>query len=213
MNVHAAEGRASNRGPVGLPPSTADLLASFPQRFRGDTVRLAEVLDVLGRRSFAGLLLVLAAPQVVPWPLGVSNVLAIPLVAVAAQMALGRRQVWLPRWLLQRPIPRRRLLRASGAMVPLLRRLERLVRPRATAVTGPAGQRLAGLACLVLTLALVVPVPVVSWLTAIALIVLAIGLIESDGIAVLVGVALGALAVALLLVSIFGLVRLGTRLA
>lgn len=194
---------------VDLPVSTSELLATFPERFTADTVRVDEVLRALGRRGFAGLLLVLVAPQFVPWPYGFSNLIATPLVPVAGQMALGRREVWLPRWLMARRIKRARLLRISGALVPLLRRLEQVVRPRMRFVSARAGERLIGVSALVLAIALVVPVPVVSWFTAAAMLVLALGLIERDGLAVLVGMGLGALAVALLLTAVLGMLRMG----
>lgn len=197
---------------VGAEPvtlGTADLLASFRRRFAAEHVRLDEVLAVLGRRGFAGLLLVLVAPQFLPWPLGMSQVLAVLLLPVAGQMAVGRRQVWLPGWLLARQIPRGRLLRVAEALVPVLRRLERVVRPRTRFVATPWGERVIGLCALVLAVALMVPVPLVSWLTAFALVVLSLGLIERDGLAVLAGVGLGAAAVAILFVAAFGMLHLG----
>lgn len=192
-----------------LPRRTSELLATFPERFTADSARFDEVLRALGRRGFAGLLLVLVAPQFVPWPYGFSNLIATPLVPVAGQMALGRREVWLPRWLMGRRIKRRRLLRITGALVPLLRRLEQVVRPRMRFVATPAGERLIGVSALVLSIALVVPVPVVSWLTATAMLVLALGLIERDGLAVLVGIGLGGLAVAVIMAALFGALRMG----
>ena len=192
-----------------LPLRTSELLATFPERFTADSARFDEVLRALGRRGFAGLLLVLVAPQFVPWPYGFSNLIATPLVPVAGQMALGRREVWLPRWLMGRRIKRARLLRITGALVPLLRRLEQVVRPRMRFVATPAGERLIGVSALVLSIALVVPVPVVSWLTATAMLVLALGLIERDGLAVLVGIGLGGLAVAVIMTALFGVLWMG----
>lgn len=190
-------------------PTTAELLASFPHIFRDDVVRLRVVFAVLGDRGMASALLLLTLPQLLPLPLGVSNALALPIVLVAAQMAIGRHTLWLPEWLLDRPIARRRLVMAANRVVPMLRRIETIIRPRLRWMwTRPATHAL-GVICLIIALISVAPLPLTGWLPACALIVIALGLLERDGAVVVMGLALGAAALAVFAAVVTGLAEVG----
>lgn len=190
-------------------PTTAELLAAFPHIFRDDVVRLRVVFAVLGDRGMASALLLLTLPQLLPLPLGLSNALALPILLVAAQMALGRHTLWLPEWLLDRPIARRRLLMAANRVVPLLRRIETIIRPRLRWMwTRPATHAL-GMICLVIACVSVAPLPLTGWLPALALIVIALGLLERDGVVVFMGLGLGAGALAVFAAVVTGLAEVG----
>lgn len=194
-----------------LAPTTAELVASFPDIFRSETVRLRELMAVLGDRGLASALLLITLPQLLPLPLGVSNALAIPILLVTVQMAMGRRTLWLPRWLLDRPIHRRNLERARDRVAPLLRRVERIVRPRLAPVWSPTGSQFVGLSGVVIAAVSLTPLPFTGWLPAIALIVIALGMLERDGLVVLLGLAIGGVATAVGVALIAGLVQIGER--
>lgn len=214
MGSHAADdgfGRhdLDHRSLPTLAPTTAELLASFPYIFRDETVRLRVIFAVLGDRGLASALLLLTAPQLLPMPLGVSNALALPIVLVAGQMALGRHSLWLPEWLLNRPIARQKLLMASGRLVPLLRRVEVVIRPRYQWIWTRPVTHAVGISCLLIALVSVTPLPLTGWLPALALIVVALGLLERDGAVVLVGLGLGAAALAVFALVVTGLAEVG----
>jgi hypothetical protein len=192
-----------------MAPSTAELLASFPRIFVDERVRLRQLLSTLGDRGMASALMVLSAPQLLPMPLGVSNALAIPIVLVALQMAAGRHTPWLPEWVLDRPVSRDKLLGACRRMLPLMRRIERVIRPRWRHIWQPPGDRLVGLCCVVISLVSLAPLPLTGWLPGAALLVVALGMLERDGMIVTVGLGLGAGAVAVFVAVIAGLVEAG----
>lgn len=194
-----------------LAPTTAELIAAFPDIFRSDTVRLRELIAVLGDRGLASALLLLTAPQLLPLPLGLANALAIPILLVAVQMAMGRRTLWLPRWLLDRPIHRRTLMGACQRVASLLRRVERVIRPRMAFVWSPVGSQLVGLSCVVIAAISLMPLPFTSWLPAIALIIIAIGMLERDGLLVMLGLAVGSVAAVVGIAVVAGLLQIGER--
>ena len=53
-------------------------------------ISLGNVLDAFGDRAFGALMLVFAAPNMLPLPPGMSAVLGAPLLFVTAQLMLGR---------------------------------------------------------------------------------------------------------------------------
>jgi hypothetical protein len=194
-------------------PSAADVLTALPGAFEGEEIRLRQLFGMLEKRGMAVALLLVTLPQLLPLPLGVANVLGVPVVLVAAQMAMGRRQLWLPRLLLDRPLTRRQLGTACARLVPPLRRIERLSRPRIGMLRTRWAARLIGLACLAIAVIFLAPVPFTAWLPAIALVLVGLGMLQGDGLFVLIGLGLGAAAIAFFLTVLAGLAGLGAEIA
>jgi hypothetical protein len=190
-------------------PSTADLLETFPRLFDEQRIPLRRLLDALGDRGMASALLVLTAPQLLPLPLGVSNALALPILLVALQMAAGSSQPWLPDWVLERRVTQDKVLGACRHMVPMMRRIERVIRPRWRHIWQPPADRMVGLCCVVISLVSLAPLPLTGWLPGAALLIVALGLLERDGLIVAAGLTLGAGAVAVFVAVVAGLVEAG----
>lgn len=195
-----------------IAPTTAELLASFPRIFPNDPIYLRELMRTLGDRGLASALLLLTLPQLLPMPLGVSNILALPIMLVAAQMAIGRHQLWLPAMLMDRPIGRDWLMRACARVSPVLRRLEVLVRPRLRGIWASPGDRLVGLTCMLIAAVSIAPLPLTGWLPGAALVIVALGMLERDGMVVLAGLTVGAFAVVVFFGVVAGLLEAGERL-
>jgi hypothetical protein len=79
---------------------------------------------------------------------------------------------------------------------PRLRRLEHLIRPRPSWLTGAAGRRLLGAVLVILALVLALPVPLGNSAVGAAVVIIALGLLEGDGAALGWGLAAGAAALA-----------------
>lgn len=160
-------------------------------------VSVGDVVSALGERGFALLVLIFTLPNAVPLPAppGTSAVLALPLILVAAQMMLGLDQPRLPGWLHRLSIPAERLAAVVERARPALERVERRLRPRHSALCGSRAERLMGLVCLVLGLVVSLPIPMGNAPVAWALLVLALGLLERDGLCVLAGLTAGFAAV------------------
>jgi hypothetical protein len=140
---------------------------------------------------------VLAVPNVVPMPPGTSAVLGFPLVILAFQLCYGRSAPWLPKTLAARSLPRARFAAALARTNPTLRRAERVLKPRLGFLVSPMAERFIGLVLLVLALILFLPIPFGNMLPAAAICVMSLSLLEHDGLAALIGAALGAVAVLL----------------
>ena len=145
--------------------------------------------EFLGDRSIGGLLLVLALPMALPVPApGISVLFGVPLIVISAQLALGYRRPWLPARLARRSVTRSSFTVIVDRILPTLRRLERLVRPRAGWLAGSWARVPIGIICLVLAVIITLPVPLGHVVPGTAISVLALGLIERDGIAIALGI-------------------------
>ena len=147
--------------------------------------------DALGNRSFAPLLVLFAAFNLLPLPPGASVVLGIPLVIVSAQMVYGSKQAWLPAFLSNRSLSAEQFRRLMDRIVPRLIRLERLIRPRYWPFWRKQGDRVIGIVALFLAIVVTLPIPLGNWLPAFATALLGLALSERDGILLAIGGAVG----------------------
>ena len=154
---------------------------------------IADIRAALGDRSFAALLLVFAALNLLPLPPGTTLVLGPPLLLITAQMLLGYRSAWLPRFVLQKSMPASRFRQMSKRFLPHLERLERVVRPRRWPFSRGQAERVIGLIAFVLSVAVTVPIPFGNWLPALAVALVAIALSERDGVLLVAALGVGVL--------------------
>ncbi|MEO0764556.1 MAG: exopolysaccharide biosynthesis protein [Pseudomonadota bacterium] len=169
----------------------SDRLAQLVVDADGDTVTLGWILGQLHERAFGLFLLILALPCCIPFLYGIPQVVALPLMFVSAQMLLGRRVPWLPAKLSTRTVTRQgldNLSRRSGAW---LKRIEAVSRPRLTALTNKPLDRVVGLALVLFSASILVPLPGTNTVPGFAVVLVAMGLLQRDGVLVLLGAALG----------------------
>jgi hypothetical protein len=189
-------------------PAGHSLVASLKPLLRSRKQRLSvgELMDHLEDSDGPGpVLFVLTLPVLLPMPPGVSMLLALPLLIVAPQLALGRRRLWMPKALSQRTVTRKELVKLLHRVLPSVTRFEQLSRPRLAFLSGRSGSRLVGAACTLIALVLVLPIPFANLVPALALGVFALGLTRRDGLLILAGYGLIVLAAVVVALGVHGL--------
>jgi hypothetical protein len=155
----------------------------------GDRISFDDLTSTLGDKCYAGLLFLLAAPNMLPTPPGASGILGVPLIILSAQLMLGLRRPWFPGFVLNRDISTEKFAKVGERLEPLTRRAEGLLSRRLDLLTGLVGRRVIGLICLLLSIMLALPIPFGNVVPAAAISLFALGLLARDGWAVLAGIA------------------------
>ncbi|MDP2017352.1 exopolysaccharide biosynthesis protein [Hydrogenophaga sp.] len=151
-----------------------------------ERISVGDLLTVLGDRAIGALMFFFAAPNILPVPPGVSTLLGAPLLFLSAQLMLGMRP-WLPGIVTRRSLSRDDLATLVRRIVPWLAKAEKLLRPRVPVLARPPVEYLVGLVCLVLAALLMLPIPLGNTLPALAISLLALGVLERDGVWIAVG--------------------------
>jgi hypothetical protein len=189
-------------------PVGQSLVASLKPllRIRKARMTVGELMDRLEDADGPGpVLFALNLPVLLPMPPGVSMILALPLLIVAPQIVLGRRELWMPKTLASRTVTRQELVKLLRRVLPLLERFEKVVHPRLTFLTGRTGSRLVGVACTLIALVLVLPIPFANLVPSVALGLFALGLTRRDGLLILAGYGLIVVAIAVVVLGVHGL--------
>jgi hypothetical protein len=148
---------------------------------------LGDIVRELGERGFGALILLLAAPNLIPLPPGSSFVFGVPLVFITAQLMIKQDKVWLPKRLADTKVGGGRLPYLLERLVPYVVKVEKFLKPRGTLLTSSYGERLAGLAGLFAAIVMLLPILFAHMAPAFALCCFALGLIEQDEVAMAAG--------------------------
>jgi hypothetical protein len=180
---------------------TSVVLAEIAAGLEGDTIALADLAARLGDRAFGMVILLPAMVNLIPNVPGLTTMFGLLMFVPSLQMALGRRQLWLPRRLAARRLSVPRVQKVVAASLPHVRRFERYLRPRMTWLCRPPFEPLVGLAMALLCLLVALPIPFSNFIPGVAVLVIALGLVEQDGAFIVGGITLGVAAA--LIVALF----------
>ena len=188
----------------------SELLAEFRGALPPDRVTLADTVAALGDRTIGGILLVLSIPTVMPVPLGVSVLFNLPVLLFTFEMMRRGGTVDLPDWLLRRSVSTQTVARMIDGILPRLRMVEQMLTPRLRRLTASHFERWLGTICFVMAAIAITPLPLIGWLPGFGLIIIALGLIEHDGLAVAVGLGFGVASVIVATGIVISVVYAGT---
>ena len=157
----------------------------------GEAVSLDWIMQRLHERAFGLFLLVLALPCSIPFLYGVPQVVALPLMFVSGQILIGRSTPWLPARLAARTVTAEALTNLAARAGPWLRRIELFSRPRLGTLTRPPADRFVGLCLVLFSASILVPLPATNTVPGFAVVLVSMGLLQRDGILVILGAFLG----------------------
>ena len=170
-------------------PRLSTDLEMLHARLKGKSLTLAELKQALKGRGSAILLILLALPFCFIAIPGLSTPFGIAICLIGAWLIIGR-EPWLPRFIMRRCLSTARLDQLLSGSIKVACKLEKFARPRLAFLhAGPGMLRLIGLGIVIAGLGLMLPLPIPfsNSLPAWAVVLLAIGMMEKDGLCVLLG--------------------------
>lgn len=165
----------------------SEILNSLAADRTRDRVSIADLFDAMRDRAFGALMLIFAAPNMVPLPPGASSLFGAPIIFIAAQLMLARSSPWLPQFMAGRSMPRSNFAAMVGRVSPWLAKVEKLLRPRLSFLTRPPFEQLIAAMCLILAILVFLPIPLGNMPPALAICLFSLAILERDGIAAIVG--------------------------
>lgn len=184
----------------------SDILMAIAGDESRERVSVADIFRAMGDRAFGALILIFALPNIIPTPPGTSALTGAPLVFLSAQLMLGQ-SPWLPKIIAERSMTRGDFASIVSRISPWLARGERMLRPRFGFLIYPPAEYIIGLLCLVLSTVLILPVPLGNILPAIAICLFSFGILERDGLCVVLGTVMFVVSLTVVAGVLFALVK------
>lgn len=195
-----------------IPPEEklSDALTRLLREAAGRPMKIREMIEILRGRGLQMMIILLCLPFLSPVTIpGISIPFGLAIALCGLRIGFGHKP-WLPAFILDRSISHQALEKMVHAGCRIYGRLEKVFRPRLSLfLTGPGMPMLVGLAIAVAGVLLSLPIPPPFLLTntipGFAIIFLALGLMERDGVLILIGHTLVLLGtVYVLLIAVLG---------
>ena len=155
-----------------------------------ERISIGDLLTALKRRALGALMFVFAIITALPMPPGVSAIVGAPLVFLTAQLMLGM-NAWLPRIITDRSLSRVDFHRVMKAASPWLARAEGIMKPRFEFLAKRPAVYFFGFVAFVMALLVLLPIPGANMAPSIAICIIALGLLERDGVWIVLGALVG----------------------
>lgn len=168
------------------------ILDAYPH---AESITMQAIVDHLGQRAYGPLLMLFAAPNVIPNIPG-SGIFSAPLLPLAYQMSKGN-PPWLPPRIAKKAVSRVALERLRDRLAPWLERADKAVRPRWSWLTTPGFERILGAYLIVLSFVLFLPIPLGNMFPAWSVASIGVGVLERDGAWIAGGILGGLVALAI----------------
>jgi hypothetical protein len=178
-------------------PSNLDTASSLIRRLEDvlpddDAVTVGYFLQLLGVHGFAFFILVLGILNIAIFMLpGLSILFGIPMVIMAVQMLLGHVAPVFPDAILSQHIKGDMLCKGLHVAARIVETIEIAVKPRLMILTHPMLLRGHFLAALIFAFMVAIPVPFINIPPTVGIILLTIGLMQRDGIFIIVSYVFG----------------------
>lgn len=125
----------------------------------------------------------------IPYPPGFTTLMGIPLLILSMQMFFGYKQVSLPSKIINYKISNDLLIKISNKVLPILTFTEKYIKPRFQFTKSIYCKQVIGLISIICSISIIIPLPLTNALPAIGIIIMSLGLLNRDGLTVLIGFA------------------------
>lgn len=179
------------------------ILAAIAEAQDRERISIGDLLEALKRRALGALMFIFAAVTALPMPPGVSTIVGAPLVFLTAQLMLGM-NAWLPKVITNRSLSRIDFSRVVAKASPWLARAEGIMKPRFVFLAQRPAIYVVGFVAFVMAIILLGPVFLGNMAPSIVICIIALGLLERDGLWIAIGVVAG-IATAIFLIGFYWL--------
>jgi hypothetical protein len=166
-------------------------LTNTASSISGEQITLRQLLELIGEQGLLLFCMILVIPFLLPISIpGVSTVFGLVIILIGIGVTLNRLP-WLPRRLMERAVATANLVEAMKKGAETFARLDRVIRPRLLPLTdGAVINRINGLGLTLGGILLLFPlglVPFSNTLPGIAVLFLAVGILQRDGLFIIAG--------------------------
>jgi len=151
-------------------------------------IAIGDIVRALGDSTPGFVLLVLALPAFIPTGLPIAAPAGAAMMVIGALMMAGRTDITMPSWLAHRRLTRAQFGYLVKFTAPVMAWLERLLTPRLAWMLKRRQLRIVGIMVALNGLMIFLPIPFGNSIPAFAVMVMALGMMLGDGVAILSGI-------------------------
>lgn len=167
----------------------SETLQKIGHKRKNGKTKIAELMEDFHENGILLAMIFFALPVAIPlpYPPGFTTIMGIPLMILSIQMLLGSKKVRLPEKINNYELKNSTLKTISDKIVPIIEAIEKYVKPRLSFARSVYCEQLVGLICLIAATAVALPIPLTNAIPALGITIMALGLLNRDGIIIIAG--------------------------
>ena len=181
---------------------TSDFLAVVVVENKNEAMTVGEIKNALHERGFGILMAIAAFPICIPLPVppGYTTIFSIPLFIFSIQMVLGMQAHWLTARIEKKYVKRSSVEKLIAKANPWLKKIEERMQPRMTYISVHTWERIIGIFSFVFAVAVALPIPLVNFPPGLGILVMSLGLLNRDGVTILIGMIIGTIGIGITMI-------------
>jgi hypothetical protein len=167
----------------------SEILEKVGQKQKGGKTKISELMEDFHENGILLAMIFFSLPVAIPlpYPPGFTTVMGIPLMILSIQMLLGNKKVSLPQKINDYELKNSTLRAISDKVVPRLVSVEKYVKPRFSFAKSVYCEQFIGFISLLAAFSVALPIPLTNAIPALGIAVMALGLLNRDGLVIIVG--------------------------
>ncbi len=167
----------------------SEILKKVGQKQIGGKTKISELMEDFHENGILLAMIFFSLPVAIPlpYPPGFTTVMGIPLMILSIQMLLGNKKVSLPQKINDYELKNSTLKAISDKVVPRLISVEKYVKPRFSFAKSVYCEQFIGFISLLAAFSIALPIPLTNSIPALGIAVMALGLLNRDGLVIIVG--------------------------
>ena len=162
-----------------------------------EKISFRDILEKLKDEGLLFLVALAAFPSAfpIPTPPGFTTLFGIPMCFLTIQLIFRQDHPWLPEWVLKKQIKTETFHKGIEKLEPIMNKLTVLLRPRYAKFTTHKMERFAGVIAFLCSVSVALPILFGNAIPSAAVLIIALGFLYEDGLAVLLGMVLGVIGI------------------
>ena len=170
---------------------TTQVIEDVVNKSSSDRVPLRDLIDAMDSIGFGLAMMIFSLGIIVPLPPPFPSVIAIQLLIFSAQMTFGYSAPKLPKRFCDMTVKRSVLAMLVQKSSPIIRKVERILKPRLLFMTVPFAEKIIGLFVLLFSSFILLPIPFSNLIPGLGVLIISFGLLGKDGLVIILGMTVG----------------------
>ncbi len=167
-----------------------------------DRLPIADLMAAMEGVGFGLAVMIFAFGILIPLPPPFPSLISIPLVIFSWQMMVGFKSPKLPNRFAKLTVKRSTLATLVRKSSPYIKRVESILRPRFYFMTKPFAERVVGFFVFTFSAFILLPMPLSNFIPGFGILIIAFGLLGKDGLAVILGIIVGLIGMAVSIAAV-----------
>lgn len=167
-----------------------------------DRMPISDLVAAMEGVGFGLAIMIFAFGIIIPLPPPFPSIISIPLVIFALQMMLGYPAPKLPQRFSKMTIKRSVLAMLVRKSSPYINKVEKILRPRLLFMTTQVAERIVGGFIFAFASFILLPMPLSNFIPGVGILIIAFGLTSKDGLAVILGMIVGLIGMAISITAV-----------